>query len=641
MAATLDLGNLLVHLRANTTQFSFAMNRATATMKRVSAHMARMGTISAVAVTAIGAASVKAFGSFDDAMTKSLAIMSDITPQLRREMESLALTMSSKTVTSATDLAKSYFFLASAGFTAQQSMASLAAVNRFAIAGSFDMALATDLATDAQSALGLTVKNVQQNMVNMIRVTDVLTGANTLANATVQQFAEALTSQAGPMMRAYKIELEEGVAVLAAYADQGIKAQRAGNMFSRMIRLMTKGARDNAEAWEAFGLNIFDATGELKPMHKIIGDLSNVLGSFSTEQKGAALELLGFQARSQQAILPLLGLQDRIEEYNKKLLKMKGITKDVAEKVMKSFNAQMKIVWNNIRNIGIAIGERLAPAIRKIGMWIRENQKIIQFWAFLFMNRVLFVKDVLLNFLRFMKEDWRGGLKFAFDVTLELFVGLGKSIAVIMVSAAETASSAFIKTFGKRLGKWLIELGAPEGVLGILSMSLPPIMLGRLAVVKAGVELLDASAAPPRVPTNMKAGLRRVMEETKAGIKKIEAEFGTGVLGGAFQKLRKRDLDSYFEIWKKHLKDVSNIEKEMDKERKRSMADFSKVLEGLEAAGKTRAKPLESGFQIIKTALVSPQAFEGKTIPIQLSELITVAKQQLLELKKEKEPVLA
>lgn len=375
----LNLGNLIVHLLADITQFQKQMNVAVGHMQIVSNKMKAIGTQLSLAVTvpivAIGAASTKAFATFDDAMTKSLAIMSDVTPQLRQEMEDLASEMAINGVVSANKLAEAYFFLASAGLDARRSMAALGAVQRFAVAGAFDMATATDLATDAQSALGLTVKDAQRNLENMTRVTDVLVGANTLANATTEQFSLALTSQAGPAMKAYGIELEEGVAVLAAFADQGIKAQNAGNLFSRMLRLMTKGFQDNREVWEQFGINIFDAQGGLKDLSVIVGDLSDVLNSLSTQNKILALDMLGFQARSQQAILPLLGLQDRIAKYNEQLKNMGGITRDVAEKQLASFASQMQIVKNNVVDAGIEIGKLIAPRLKELGSNIKNLTK--------------------------------------------------------------------------------------------------------------------------------------------------------------------------------------------------------------------------------------------------------------------------
>jgi len=417
---TLDLGNLLVHLRMDASQYLAMLKTAEAKMKFTAQRMTQIGTQLSLRVTvplvAMGTASTKAFANFDDAMTKSLAIMSGITPVIRQEMESLALTMSEQSVTSAKDLAKSYFFLASAGLDAAQSMAALGAVNQFAIAGAFDMATATDLATDAQSALGLTVKDAQQNLVNMTRVTDVLVGANTLANATTEQFSLALTSQAGPAMKAYGIELEEGVAVLAAFADQGIKAQNAGNLFSRMLRLMTKGFMDNRTAWKRLNINIFDSTGALKPMSNIVGDLSNALGAMSTRQKIATLDMLGFQARSQQAILPLLGMGDAIAKYKIQLEDMGGITREVSEKQMKSFSSQMKILKNQIVAVGIEIGTILAPHITKLNEKIKkliiswkELDKITKEWvigiaaAAAIIGPALIVIGALIKLVLFMK----------------------------------------------------------------------------------------------------------------------------------------------------------------------------------------------------------------------------------------------
>ena len=132
MADTLDLGSLLVHLNMNASQYFAIMKKVEARMRMTAQKMQHIGRQMTLRVTApivlMGGAAVKAFASFDDAMTKSLAIMSGITPQLRKEMENLALSLSNEGVTSAKDLARSYFFLASAGLDAEQSMASLGVV---------------------------------------------------------------------------------------------------------------------------------------------------------------------------------------------------------------------------------------------------------------------------------------------------------------------------------------------------------------------------------------------------------------------------------------------------------------------------------------------------------------------------------
>jgi len=207
----LSLGNLEIHLDLNDKKFQKKLRNFDANLKGISKNAKIIGKnltkYISVPVTAVAAGSVKAFADFDSAMTQSVAIMGTQGEKMRKQMEETAKTIASKSVKSATELAESYFFLASAGLDAEQSMKALPVVTSFATAGMFDMALATDLLTDAQSALGLTVKDSEQNMKNMTRVSDVLVKANTLANASVEQFSTALTSKAGTAMKSYNIEL--------------------------------------------------------------------------------------------------------------------------------------------------------------------------------------------------------------------------------------------------------------------------------------------------------------------------------------------------------------------------------------------------------------------------------------------------
>lgn len=438
----LDLGNLLVHLKADNSQFKRIMKSSVATIKRAT-------KLTAAATAAYSIASVKAFASFDDAMVKSLAIMGDVSDGMKEDMRSLALQLSTESVTSAKELGKAYFYLASAGLDASQAMASLATVDQFAVAGTFDMALATDLLTDAQSALGLTVKNTAQNIKNMTRIGDVLVGANTMANATVQQFSESLTNEAGPAMKHFKIELEEGVAVLAAYADQGIKGAKASTMFGRMLRLLDKGFRENKKEWDDFEISIYDTLGELKPLNVIIDDLTGLLGNLSTEEKGVVLDMLGFKARTQQTILPLLGLGDAVKDYHDRLKAAGGLMKDVAEKNMKSFSAQMKILWNNIVGVSIAVGSRFAPGIKRMSDLFIKNRRVIEYWATYFADRIAFVGDVVFGFLEWMTIDFKKG-----------FAGSMKAVLAILKATAMSALDLSI-----RMGKGIL-IGIKEGLFG-------------------------------------------------------------------------------------------------------------------------------------------------------------------------------
>ena len=308
-------------------------------------------------ITAFAALTIKTFGDFDQAMTESTAIMGKLSDEMKNRMTDAAKEIAKQTTFSATEAAESFFFLASAGLSAEQSIAALPRVAKFAQAGAFDMARATDLLTDAQSALGLTVEDTAQNMENMNRVSDVLVKANTLANAKVEEFSEALTNRAGAALRLLNKDLEEGVAVLGVFADQGIKGQRAGEQLSIVLRDLQSASLDNKEAFQAANVAVFDQAEKVRNLADITDDLTRRLAPMTDEQKKAELAMLGFQDRSQAAILQLVGLGGQIRKYEEELRNAGGITEEVSEKQLEGFNAKIKQLGNAITNLQISIGE--------------------------------------------------------------------------------------------------------------------------------------------------------------------------------------------------------------------------------------------------------------------------------------------
>ena len=233
------IGVLSVALVANNSKFNRGMDDASRRTRRFGGQMdtlkarvagatASLRTMGTVAAGFAVVKLAKGVENFNRKMLNSQAIMGDLTDGQMRRMQKVAIDTAKVTSASSGDVADSFFFLASAGLDAEQSMASVGQVALFAQAGMFDMARATDLATDAQSALGMTVPDAQRNLENLTRVTDVLVKANTLANGSVEQFSEALTNKFGASLRVAGKSIEEGVALLAAFADQGIKGAEAG-----------------------------------------------------------------------------------------------------------------------------------------------------------------------------------------------------------------------------------------------------------------------------------------------------------------------------------------------------------------------------------------------------------------------------
>jgi TP901 family phage tail tape measure protein len=302
------------------------------------------------------------FEGLNKSMTRSLAIMGDVSDAMRGDMRKAAIEVAKVSNFSASQAADAYFFLASAGLNAAQALGAMPTVAKFATAGNFDLAQATDLLTDAQSALGLTVKDTAQNMKNMTRLGDVLVKANVLANASVEQFSIALTTKAGASMKLLGMDVEEGVAVLAAFADQGLKAEEAGTAFGIVTRDLQTKALKNTEAFKRLGIAVYDSQGEFRNMADIVGDMERALDGMSDAQKKATLLSLGFADKSVAYQQMLLGTSDKIRGYEEELRKASGTMDHVANNSLTDLEKATNSLKGSWQELLEVIGPGMAKA---------------------------------------------------------------------------------------------------------------------------------------------------------------------------------------------------------------------------------------------------------------------------------------
>ncbi len=341
-------------------------------------NMALMGA----AMTGAVAIGVGAFANFDAAMTESTAIMGNLSDSLRSDLVDASRLVARETTFTGAQAAKALYYIASAGYDANEAVKVLPVTAKFAQAGMFDLERATTLLADAQSALGMRIRDdAVANMNNMIRVSDVLTKANILSNASIEQFSEALTTRAGAALRLVGKDVEEGAAVLAAFADQGVKGAEAGTRLDIVLRDLQTRAIKNTAVFEKYGVTVFDSSGEMLNMADIIGDLERALAGKSDEMRRAILMEMDFQDRSVASILNLVGMSDEIRRYETELRKAGGTTEEVANKQLNTLNSQMKLMKNAITGAASSFGETLAPAVSGIVTKITEAARSIANFA--------------------------------------------------------------------------------------------------------------------------------------------------------------------------------------------------------------------------------------------------------------------
>lgn len=318
---------------------------------------------------------------FNQAMTESTAIMGDLSDESVKSLERAAMATAKISTFTPAEAAEGLYFLASAGYTADQSMKLLPVSAKFAQAGIMDLEKATESLTDIQKAVSGSfddMRAVQKGNVlynpNDIelttkgyqRVADVVAKTAVISNATIEQVAEGLTGKLGPQLRLLNKDIEEGSAILATYANVGIKGRVASTAAAMALRDLQTRAIKNSATFEKFGLTVFDSAGYMLNTADIIGQLEQILGGMNDEQKRATLLQMGFQDRSVGALLALVGYSNQIRKFEADLRNAGGTVDEISQKQLQSFNNQLKLVTNNLRNVAINVGKFLESGIKKV-----------------------------------------------------------------------------------------------------------------------------------------------------------------------------------------------------------------------------------------------------------------------------------
>ena len=190
-----------------------------------------------VAVAGLGTAAVTTAASFESSMSQVQATMgitkdsmSKVNGESVNTMEALsdlAKKMGSETAFSASECAEALNYLALAGYDTEQMISTLPIVLNLAAAGDIGLASASDMVTDAMSALGLEVSDAGVMVDQMAK-----TASST--NTSVAQLGEGILT-IGATAKSIKGGTAELNTALGILANNGIKSAEGGTHLRNII----------------------------------------------------------------------------------------------------------------------------------------------------------------------------------------------------------------------------------------------------------------------------------------------------------------------------------------------------------------------------------------------------------------------
>lgn len=313
-------------------------------------------TATSAAVAAFGKASVSTGMEFDAAMSQVAATMGTTTDQIEG-LRDLAMEMGSATAFSATEAAEALNYMALAGYDAKTSTAMLPNVLNLAAAGGIDLASASDMVTDAQSALGLSLEETTAMVDQMAKTAS-------SSNTSVSQLGEAILTVGGTA--SYMAGgIEEINAVLGVLADNGIKGSEAGTHLRNMLLSLSSPTDDAAAMIEKLGLEIFDAQGNMRSFSDIFPELNAAMADMTDQEKLDAFSTL-FNSRDIAAATALLNTTtERWEELGGAIENSAGAAEQMANTQLDNLEGDVTLFKSALEGAQIVISDQLTPTLRE------------------------------------------------------------------------------------------------------------------------------------------------------------------------------------------------------------------------------------------------------------------------------------
>lgn len=306
-------------------------------------------------VTDFVKSSIAVGAEFDKSISQVAATMGTTADQVQ-QLNEFAKELGSTTAFSAQQAAEGLNYMALAGYDAEKSMEMLPKVLDLAAAGCMDLGRASDMVTDASSALQLDTEQTTD-------LIDQMAKAAASSNTSVSQLGEAIL-QVGGTAKDLAGGTVELTSILGILADNGMKGAQGGTALRNMLNSLISPTKDAQEVLDRFGISLFDSQGEMRGMNEVFADLGHALDGLTTQDRKQAIAAL-FNARDMKAAEALMAnATTRYEQLSKKIMDSEGAAAEMAETQLDNLAGDVTIFKSGLEGLQLAISDSISPFLR-------------------------------------------------------------------------------------------------------------------------------------------------------------------------------------------------------------------------------------------------------------------------------------
>ena len=320
------------------------------------------------------AASANLFGGFEEAMDSVAAVArvkqgSEQYSVLSNKARELGATTSY----SAIEAAQGMNFLAMAGMSPDEILASMSDVLNLAKATKTELAQTADISSNIQSGFGL-------DATEMGRIADVLTATTTRANVDLTMLGESM-KYAAPIAKQLGVSLEETAAMAGLLGNVGIQGSMAGTSLRTIYTRLAAPNKRARSALASLKVETKDLEGNLRPVPDLLLEIAKASENMGSGQRAELFkDIVGAEAGSAfSSLIDEKGFA-AFEQLLSDLKDVRGEAARVAAEMGDNWMGDKKALASAVSEIALIFGEALNPALREATQWMTEQARAIGEW---------------------------------------------------------------------------------------------------------------------------------------------------------------------------------------------------------------------------------------------------------------------
>lgn len=289
---------------------------------------------------------------FEDGMNRAGAIAKASAEEMAALTEK-AKEMGRTTKFSATEATKALQYMGMAGWDADQMISGLEGIMNLAAASGEDLAVVSDIVTDALTAMGLKASD-------SAHFADVLTAATLNSNTTVGMLGEAFKYVA-PVAGTLNYSIEDLALALGLMANAGIKGTQAGAGLRTSLQRMSVAPGQVAVEMEKLGLSMYNTDRTAKPLSQLMEEIREKFRGLDQQTRITTTAII-FGARQMSNWSAIIMASE--EDFNRlqKVLKdSEGLARKTAERMLESFAGRITLLQSAISGFKLQFAQDVLP----------------------------------------------------------------------------------------------------------------------------------------------------------------------------------------------------------------------------------------------------------------------------------------